>query len=311
MAPTVSKKATQPKARSVSRHSTPLTEKSPTPTPGAATPVSIAASNPALPKETLYLKTLTSALISTDSSIEQLIEKSSTSLAKQGDPPTGRDLRALGETISLTINKFMGKRGEVCDRSMRQLVQRRKERAQAEEEQEAARAEEERVKVKREEDERRKEKKALSRKRSHDEMDVDGESQDRKEQRESLPSVGAHGLARQDGVNVHQGELTVTCCLGTSCCCLHHNTPLHFTLNHPAISHLIHTQFLIRAHQHTSPRATSHSFHTTSTSEHQLTTCNHAFRCSRSAFTAGPARYYCAGGPGCCHFTGRLGCLAT
>lgn len=205
MAPTISKKATQPKARSVSRNSTPLTEKSPT--PRAATPASTSAASTAFPKETLYLKTSTSALISTEPSIELLIEKSSAALAKQGDPPVGRDLRVLHDTIRDSVNKFMGKRGEVCDRSMRQLVQRRKERAQAEQEQEAARAEEERVRVKREEDERRKEKKALSKKRSHDEMDVDGESQDRKEQRESLPSVGAHGLARQDGVGVHTGEL--------------------------------------------------------------------------------------------------------
>lgn len=204
MAPAISKKATQPKARSVSRNSTPLTEKSPT--PRAVTPASSSAAGAALPKETLYLKTATSALLSTEPSIEQLIEKSSASLAKHGDPPAGKDLRDLQEKIQKTVNTFMGKRGEVCDRSMRQLVQRRKERAQAVQEQEAARAEEERVRVKREEDERRKEEKALSKKRSHDEMDVDGESQDRKEQRESLPSVGAHGLARQDGVGVHQGE---------------------------------------------------------------------------------------------------------
>lgn len=221
MAPTISKKATQPKARSVSRNSTPLTEKSPT--PGIATPVSASTTNTALPKETLYLKTSTAALISTEPSIELLIEKSNASLAKQGDPPIGRDLRVLHDTIRDSVNKFMGRRGEVCDRSMRQLVQRRKERAQAEQEQEAAQAEEERVRIKREDDERRKEKKALSKKRSHDEMDVDGESEDRKEQRESLPSVGAHGLARQDGVNVHQGELLVaiamTLSLGCYCCC--------------------------------------------------------------------------------------------
>lgn len=170
-----------------------------------------------MPKETLYLKTSTAALISSEPSIELLIEKSSASVAKQGDPPVGRDLRVLHDTIKESINKFMGKRGEVCDRSMRLLVQRRKERAQVEQEQEAARAEEERVRVKREDDERRKPKKAMSKKRSHDEMDVDGESQDRKEQRESLPSVGAHGVARQDGVGVHQGELSPVLCFTVVC----------------------------------------------------------------------------------------------
>lgn len=99
----------------------------------------------------------------------------------------------------------MTKRGEVCDRSMRQLVQRRKERAQVEREQEAARAEAERAKIKREEDDKRKEKKTASKKRNHDEMDVD-EDAETKTKKESLPDVGAHGLARQDGVGVNQGK---------------------------------------------------------------------------------------------------------
>jgi hypothetical protein len=157
-------------------------------------------------RETAYLQTSTAALISTEPSIEALIEKSNASVAKSGDPPGARELHVLHDKIRDTVNRFMFKRGEVCDRSMRQLVQKRKERAVAEQEYEAARAEEERVKVKREEDERRKEKKNPGKKRSHDEMELDEESQERKEQRESLPSVGAHGLARQDGVGVNQGE---------------------------------------------------------------------------------------------------------
>lgn len=110
----------------------------------------------------------------------------------------------LHDTIRDTVNRFMSKRGEVCDRSMRQLVQRRKERLQEEREQEAAR-DAERARVKREEERSAKDKKTTSKKRHADEMDVDA---DEKERKEALPNVGAHGLARQDGVGVHQGEST-------------------------------------------------------------------------------------------------------
>ncbi|SMR41848.1 unnamed protein product [Zymoseptoria tritici ST99CH_1E4] len=214
MAPNASKKGTQSKAnsskvdrRSTSRHSTPgsaLTDTAP-PTPRTATPSSVTASAATMARETAYLQTSTAALISTEASIEMLIEKSNASVAKAGDPPGARELHVLHDKIRDTVLRFMVKRSEACDRSMRQLVQKRKERAMAEQEWEASRAEEERVKVKREEDERRKEKKNLAKKRSHDEMEVDEESEDRKEQRESLPSVGAHGVARQDGVGVNQG----------------------------------------------------------------------------------------------------------
>lgn len=155
--------------------------------------------------ETPYLHTSTAALISSEPSIEALIEKTSSS-GKQGDPPVARDLHGLHDKIRDSVNRFMTKRGEVCDRSMRQLVQRRKERAQEEREREAQRAEAERAKIKREEDDKRKEKKTPSKKRSHDEMDID-EDPEVKAKRESLPNVGAHGVARQDGVGVHQGRL--------------------------------------------------------------------------------------------------------
>jgi hypothetical protein len=225
MAPTASKKGTQSKAgstkvdrRSTSRHSTPvsaLTETSP-PTPRTATPSSAAASASSMPRETAYLQTSTAALICTEPSIETLIEKSNASVAKPGDPPGARELHILHDKIRDTVNRFMFKRGEVCDRSMRQLVQKRKERAVAEQEYEATRAEEERVKIKREEDERRKERKNPGKKRSHDEMEIDEESQEKKEQKENLPSVGAHGVARQDGVGVNQGG-----------CLLFHSLELH------------------------------------------------------------------------------------
>ena len=192
--------------RSTSRQTTPLTEASTT--PATATPQPSVKDAPSATM-TPYLKTPTVALISSDPSIETLIERSNASVARPGDPPTVRELRMLHDTIRDTVNKFMGKRGEVCDRSMRQLVQRRKERVQEEREQEAAR-EAERARVKREEDRAAKAKKTASKKRQADEMDLDSEEKERKEARESLPSVGAHGLARQDGVGVHQGEFVLS-----------------------------------------------------------------------------------------------------
>jgi len=90
---------------------------------------------------------------------------------------------------------------------MRQLVQKRKERLQAEREAEAEReAQELIIKKEQEDSERRKVKKekALSKKRSRDEVEVDAEEEQAR-RRESLPSTGAHGLARQDGLDLHQG----------------------------------------------------------------------------------------------------------
>ena len=208
MAPSASRKGTQARAsraRSSSRHSTPLTDASPH-TPPPATPSTTGGSTTTLPKETPYTHTSTAALISTEASIETLIDKSNGSASKAGDPPGARDLHILHDKIQDTVNRIMTKRGEVCDRSMRQLAQRRKERQQMEREQEAARAEEERAKVKREEEEKKKEKRAPSKKRSHDEMDLDEDVKEKNDHPDGLPSVGAHGLARQDGVGVHEGQ---------------------------------------------------------------------------------------------------------
>jgi transcriptional adapter 3 len=160
-----------------------------------------------MPSHTPYLNTPTAALVSSESSIEALIDKACVKVSKAGDPPGSRELHVLQNKIQRGVSELMSKRGEISDRAMRQQVQRRKERAQIEQEHEAARAEEERIRNKREEDERRKEKKAASKKRSHDDMDVDGDEKERKELKESLPSVGAHGLARQDGVGLSEGEL--------------------------------------------------------------------------------------------------------
>jgi transcriptional adapter 3 len=221
MAPTSSKKGSQAKGnvknerRSLSRHSTPISAPPDTSSPISrmGTPTT---SNPTanMPSHTPYLNTPTGALVSSESSIEDLIDKACAKVSKAGDPPGSRELQVLQNKIQRGVSEIMSKRGEISDRAMRQQVQRRKERAQIEQEHAATRAEEERIRTKREEDERRKEKKAASKKRSHEDMDVDGEEKERKELKESLPSVGAHGLARQDGVGLSEGKFL----LGRSSC---------------------------------------------------------------------------------------------
>lgn len=197
------KGATQRDRRSSSRHSTPLsTLGSPAPpTPQQATPTSVQPA-PSVPKETAYIHTMTSALVSADPSIEALIERSNGASTK-GEPPSAKELQSLHDKIKDTVANFMGKRSTVCDRSMRQLAQKRSAnfRAQQEREMEQARVKRE------EEDSERKKGRKLGKKRSRDEMEVDEEgSEGREEKKEVLPSIGAHGVARQDGVGVHEGE---------------------------------------------------------------------------------------------------------
>ncbi|KAI7552249.1 hypothetical protein KC331_g2020 [Hortaea werneckii] len=217
--------------RSSSRHSTPvsaLTESTTAPpTPLQSTPSAPAASSnappqPTIPRETAYLHTVTASLLPPRGEghhdIEQLIQ--GTSSRGGAEPPTAKELHGLHDRIRDSVGKSMAKRGEACDRSMRLLVQKRKDRQRREREADADREAQEQVRkrdkndagAKRERDQERgdrekvKKEVKLSRKRSHDEMEVDEEGgEDRKEKRESVPSVGAHGVARQDGVGVHDG----------------------------------------------------------------------------------------------------------
>jgi transcriptional adapter 3 len=159
-----------------------------------------------MPHETAYIHTQTAALVSGEQSIETLINNSSGSAkaANAADPPSAKELQGLYDSIKNTIMKAMNRRGEVCDRSMRQLAQKRKERIAMEREQEAARAEEEAKRAKAE-------RKKVGKKRSADEME--GLERSKKEDTEDvddakggMPDVGARGVARQDGVGVGEGE---------------------------------------------------------------------------------------------------------
>lgn len=219
--------------RSSSRQSTPLsTIDSGPPTPPVVTPSTVAPTATSdLPRETAYIHTPTSALVSTDATVLSLIDGSNGTTSKN-DPPSARNLLALHDAIKETVTSFMAKRGEICDRSMRQLAQKRKERQQKEREEEA----EEAARVKRREDEEaeRKKNKKAGKKRSREEMEVDEAEVDKKERRDSLPSVGAHGVARQDGVGVHQGTLQrrVACAATEGLVVIHQFMPFTATHSH-------------------------------------------------------------------------------
>jgi transcriptional adapter 3 len=209
MAPPGSKKGSKNNAaasrdrRSSSRQSTPLStlgaDTAP-PTPLAATPTSVGPPTPAVPKETGYINMPTASLINTDPSIEALIEKAGGSGA---NPPSGRNLMTLQDRLKDSLSKVMQKRGEMCERGLRQIVAKKKEREKLEKEQQEA--EQTTARIKEEEAAERKKKKN-GKKRSADDMEgVETEGAQSTERRDSMPSVGAHGVARQDGVGVHEG----------------------------------------------------------------------------------------------------------
>lgn len=134
--------------------------------------------------DTSYLHTsLPSLLVHQDATIENLLDKHSSG---GNNPPSAASLNAVHEGIQSRILAHIKTRHAVCDRAMRELSKMRKERIELERERdEQARIEEEK---------RKKDKKLNGKKkRTHDEM----------EDETRPPAVGAHGLARQDGVDVH------------------------------------------------------------------------------------------------------------
>lgn len=169
-------------------------------TPLAATPSNTSQSAPALPRETPYLHTPTAYIISPDLDLDTLIEKSHPPSLKPHDPPTARELHALHDKIRDKLLKSLEKRGETCERNLRAVVQKRKESAQLEREREAAEQQLAADRIKKERDGGSGKTKKTGQKRSHAEAEG---SDDRKS---SVPSVGEHMLARQDGVGVHEGK---------------------------------------------------------------------------------------------------------
>jgi transcriptional adapter 3 len=177
-------------------------------TPLAATPSNTSQAAPALPRETPYLHTPTAYLISGDLDLDTLIERSHPPSLKPHDPPTAKELHTLHDKIRDKVLKSLEKRGETCERNLRAVVQKRKESAQLEREREAAEQQVAADRVKKERDDGSGRTKKTGQKRSH------AETEGSDERKASVPSVGEHMLARQDGVGVHEGKLgpIVACC---------------------------------------------------------------------------------------------------
>lgn len=178
MPPPQAAKSKNPKSqprerRSRSRNTTPLS---------SATESSSILPQP--PGESEYLRTpLTSLLVPPSISIEALIERHGSNGA---NPPSAANLNSLHAGIVGDVLNHVAVRGQACDRSMRELARKRKERIEAERERE----EQERV----EEERKRRELKKMTGKRKE---------REEAEDEARPPAVGAHGLARQDGIDVH------------------------------------------------------------------------------------------------------------
>jgi transcriptional adapter 3 len=108
------------------------------------------------------------------------------------NPPSAMTLRAITESVKTQLLNTIKPRSEICDRLMRELSSKRKERAERTRQREIEMAEQEAANA------RRKEVvvAVAPKKRSHD-----GESRPL--------AVGAHGLAKQDGGDTHTGTFDI------------------------------------------------------------------------------------------------------
>jgi len=130
-----------------------------------------------------YITTkLASFNVSSIPSLEEILDRGSSS----STIPTAGALNTMKESI---LKEFVAPRkagGETSERLLREIVRKRKDREHQERERERA---------DREAEERRQKMKSSSKKRERSE--------------ERPPAVGAHGVARQDGVDLHKGACSI------------------------------------------------------------------------------------------------------
>ncbi len=174
--PTPSGDAKKPKGkvqpRSRSRHGTPVS--------GPTSNVSVVIDS----GKTAYLSMPVNQLVvPTGITLEEILDRASSA----NNIPTAGSLHSVHQTVKTQILAPIRLRGEVCDRGMRELARRRKERIEQERERERA---------EREAEERKEKLKKIERKK---------ELEKEKEKERPL-AVGAHAVARQDGVTVQNGE---------------------------------------------------------------------------------------------------------
>lgn len=158
------------KSKSQSREARLSSSSSSTPAPGGST-VSVVIDA----GTTAYLRTpLNHLLVPANANLEDILDRGGNSNAI----PSANVLNTMLQNVKTRVFSPTRMRGEVCDRGMRELARRRKERVELELERERERAEQEAVK-------KVKSKRSQSRKEKDD---------------DSRPlAVGAHGVARQDG----------------------------------------------------------------------------------------------------------------
>ena len=157
------------KNKSQSREARPSGSSSSTPGPGGST-VSVVIDA----GTTAYLRTpLNHLLVPSNATLEDILDRGGNS----NTIPSATALNTMLQNVKTRVFNPTRMRGEVCDRGMRELARRRKERIEQELEKERERTEQEasrKVKTKR--------------------------SQSRKDKDADRPlAVGAHGVARQDG----------------------------------------------------------------------------------------------------------------
>src|SRR6266702_3295891 len=155
--------------RSLSRNTTPVPS-------GASVQVTV---------EPSYLRT-SMAHLSTplDMTVEEILDRG----GSVSNIPSVRSLSDMRETIQNKFLSHIRRRGEVSDRVLRELSKRRKERVEQE------RVEQEREKRERADREAEERKHKLKKVKKRD------------PEEERPLAVGAHGVARQDGVDLHKGK---------------------------------------------------------------------------------------------------------
>ena len=157
------------KNKSQSRETRPSGSSRNTPVPGGST-VSVVIDA----GTTAYLHTpLNHLLVPASATLEDILDRGGNS----NTIPSATALSSMLQNVKTRVFNPTRMRGEVCDRGMRELARRRKERAEQELERERERMEQEASRK-------------VKTKRSHTRKDKD---EDRP------PAVGAHGVARQDG----------------------------------------------------------------------------------------------------------------
>jgi transcriptional adapter 3 len=129
-----------------------------------------------------------------DVSVEEMLAKGGGSAQHI---PSGTALNLMRESIQNTVMNHVKNRSDGSDRVLRELQKMRSQRTARDREREREKA------ADKEAEERKHKLKKVSKKREPDE--------------ERPLAVGAHGVARQDGVGLHKGEWSIYCSHSTCC----------------------------------------------------------------------------------------------